>query len=349
MVNIETLKKTQKIKMIQKMLNKKEDKLSSPFSIQIELTEGCNRLCECCGLNGCRNKPGAPFHFMSMELAKILSDQCAHFIPERRYEFAMHGEPTLNPNYIDIIQMFRRKLPKAQMQITTNGAKMRGDKMQKEVDKIFAAGIDFIILDTYYPERDELRKSAYNLKGIEIIDFYNQPKTINIHPWQNSGRWKRHTIILMDDIMVMNGKSPNRIIFNHAGNAKNQPWPKKPLEKKCTNIFREISVCWNGNVNLCCMDFCHEYVCGNVTNNTLKSIWFGREFEAARSFIYNKQRSFTPCARCNYPGGTRQGLMRKTYPPTNSQKALVEDIVLNRNTKTNSHPSQILFNVEKGD
>ncbi len=94
--------------------------INKPWSIQIELTEGCTRLCGFCGLNGIRNSSGK-FKFMMVETAKKLLSQCAEFIPNIRYEFACRGEPTINPEYLKIISMFRWALPKTQMQITMIG------------------------------------------------------------------------------------------------------------------------------------------------------------------------------------------------------------------------------------
>jgi len=273
-------------------------KIERPWSIQIELTEGCNRACSFCGTSGMN--PG--INFMTLSLAEKLSNDCAQYIPDRRYEFAMHGEPTLNPNYLKILKMFRDKLPKAQMQLTTNGysiLKTNGDCIP-EIMGI----VDFIVLDTYYPERDELRRLAAQ-SGYKL---YENDK---LSPYANHHR-KVKGIFLMDDLGIVSGKTKNRVIFNHAGNATSQPIPTEPLKKKCTNVFREISVCYDGDICGCCMDYSHEYVVGNVNHKTLKEIWDGPEFESLRVALYNKERGFSPCNRCNYTGGMRQGLLEPT-------------------------------------
>lgn len=270
-------------------------KIDRPWSIQIELTEGCNRQCLFCGTSG---MTGGINH-MTLETAEIIAQQCAEYIPDRRYEFAMHGEPTLNPNHVTILRMFREKLPKAQIQLTTNGYSIL--RTNGECIPELLSIVDFIVLDTYYPERDTLRK-------LVAESGYKTYENCSVSPYANHHR-KIKGIFLMDDLGIVSGVKKNRVIFNHAGNAINQPVPNKPLEKKCTNVFREISVCYDGDVCGCCMDYGHEYVVGNIHKINLKGIWNSEEFEALRIALYNKERGFSPCNRCNYPGGMRQGLL----------------------------------------
>lgn len=312
--------------------------LNTPYSIQIELVEGCPRLCKFCGLNGIREDKGFPFYYMSDRMVDRLIEQCVRFIPNRRYEFAMHGEPTLHPQINDIIARFRRALPKAQMMVTTNGFQWHTDtNMMKGVSQLFDAGLDFIMLDTYEPERDLLHHTAWYLNkhfGIEVVDFYRDDHDIN--PYYNRGRWKKPVLLLMDDLAKMDGTSKLKKIWNHAGNSGTVPALKRPLEKACVNPFREISVAFNGNVNICCMDFGHEMVIGNIGVHTLSQIWWGDRFEAVRAFLRNKHRYFTPCARCDYSGGMRVGLLPKRAKPTRWQRQVVRmmtfDILSQRNS-----------------
>ena len=296
-----------------------------PWSIQIELAEGCSRLCSFCGLNGIRDKPGN-YKFISPMLMEKLAADCANFIPTARYELAMHGEPTMHPKYLEMIKILRKYVPKAQIQLTTNGVKLRKKgAFTSEVTKIFKAGIDFIILDTYYPERDQLREAAFNCDSpsIKVVDFYDDLVPNGVSVYHNHRRKLRNTVILMDDIGARDGEVKSRTIMNHAGSNPEAPPVLNPLEKTCTNPFREVSVCWNGNVNICCMDWKHEQVLGNVKENTLEEIWFSAKFEAARTALQNKDRRFDPCSKCNKNSGVRAGLLPKYPPLTDEQKEMI--------------------------
>lgn len=301
-----------------------------PWSIQIEFVEGCSRLCKFCGLNGIRNKPGQNLKFMELKTGLSLARQVANFMPKARVEFAMHGEPTLHPHYLALIRMFRRQLPKTQLQITTNGARLLNkslDEAIKIVRGIFEAGIDFMILDTYEPERKHLQDLMWSIRRIteiKVMDFYEECQDAGISPWHNHHRKLKDTIILMDDLGIRNGETKSRVIYNHAGNNKSKPIVPEPLAKRCTIPFREISVCWNGDVCFCCQDWKHQFVIGNITKTHIRDIWASKIFEAGRAFLSNKDRSIRPCNVCDIGSGSRSGLVAKYPLPTKEQRRMLK-------------------------
>lgn len=288
--------------------------ISAPWSVQIELTEGCNRICAFCGLNGIRDAPG-DYRYMTLATARHLAWELADLCPSARYEFAMHGEPLQNPDHLAIIALFRSSLPIAQMQVTTNGIKLLGH-MQERIEALFAAGIDFVLLDTYRPERDKLRREVATLRDVTVRDFYDDMVPRGESPWHNHRRRVQRTVVLMDDLAARDGEVKSRVILNHAGSNPTKPTPREPLAKTCTLPFRELAIAWNGNVNVnvCCMDWKHEYTAGNAVTRSLRDVWFGPEFEAARAMLQNRNRDFGPCRACDAGSGTRAGLLPK-YPP----------------------------------
>lgn len=306
---------------------------NQPWSVQIELTEGCNRLCTFCGLNGIRSKPGEKYRFMTFETMYRLAFDLSLLAPHARYEFAMHGEPTMNPDYLVLIEGFRRALPRAQFQITTNGIKLLGH-MQERVEALFEAGIDFIVLDTYRPERDKLRREVAELLYVEVVDFYDDWAPVGKSPWHNYARKLQRTIVLMDDLEARSGEVKSRVIMNHAGSSGTAPALTEPLKKTCTLPFRELAICWDGSVNLCCMDWQAEYRAGTTEQGrSLAGIWYGPEFEAARAHLQNRDRAFGPCVLCDAGSGTRAGLLPKYGPVTAEQR-----VDLQRALKGSGHP-----------
>lgn len=286
-----------------------------PHSVQIELVEGCNKLCTFCGLTALRSKAGAPFHFMSRDAVETVGSQIRDFCPTARIEFAMHGEPTLHPDFHASIGTLRSLTPSAQFQLTTNGRVWMKD-FEVSALRAFDAGIDIIVLDTYEPERARLQAMAQAVTRFQVLDYYTDCLPKGISPWHNQHRKFSGVLIVMDDIEVRNGESRARVIMNHAGNASDQPVPTEPYRRTCTLPFREVAICFNGNVNICCMDWGHEYVCGNVLTQPLADIWNGAAFTAARRILQQKDRGFSPCDRCNATSGSRSGLLPKLPAPT---------------------------------
>lgn len=289
-----------------------------PWSVQLELVEGCTRQCPFCGINAIRSKPG-DFKFMTKATALRCATGLASLCPTARYEFAMHGEPLAHPQRLDMIGLFRSALPDAQFQVTTNGAWLSGD-IRGRAQELFDAGIDFIVLDTYEPEREKLRKSALMCRDVfDVLDFYAN----NVQVYANHRRKLNRTIVLMDDIGLRDGESSQRVVLNHAGSNPSKLPISVSLASTCTNVFRELSVCWNGDVCVCCMDWRHEQVMGNVNEQSPQEIWIGERFQAARAMLQSHDRRFRPCCRCDKKAGPRVGLLPKYPPPTDEQRALL--------------------------
>tara|TARA_R110002020_G_scaffold72355_3_gene186300 strand:+ start:90 stop:1094 length:1005 start_codon:yes stop_codon:yes gene_type:complete len=297
-----------------------------PYSVQIELAEGCNRICAFCGLNGIRDKVGG-YQFMEKSTAEAAAKGFASLCPNARYEFAMHGEPLMNPKHLDILRIFRKWLPEAQFLLATNGRAMLGGKMQGHVIALFEAGVDIVMLDTYNPERDQLQEAAKALKGVDVMDFYEDCIPRKFSPYFNHRRKVQGTLIIMDDIGERSGESSSRTIMNHAGNTNYKPLPEEPLAKTCTIPFREMSVCYDGDVNICCMDWGHEMTCGNVNEAPASAIWEGAIFRAARKVLGQRSRGFSPCDRCDASSGSRSGLLPKLPAPTKEDLALLRGVV----------------------
>jgi len=314
--------------------------INAPWSCQIELVEGCNRMCPFCGLNGIRDKVGN-YKYVDWSTTERTIEGIGDLLPSGRLEFAMHGEPTMHPEYLAILKAYRKALPDAQIQITTNGKVIRS-KIQERVEAIFDAGVDFIILDTYYPEREAMREAAASLTGVEVVDFYEDCIPSGWSPWANHKRKVRRRVVLMDDLIAVDGKSKARTIYNHAGNTEFKGHVKGlPLQAKCTLPFREVTVAWNGNVNVCCMDWGHELVCGNVNEMTLREIWEGKIFEAIRKTLYQKSRMFSPCSRCDYKA-KRVGLLPEYEKPSADDCQILKEAVF---APTATNGKKPFFNV----
>lgn len=296
--------------------------IASPWSVQVELAEGCTRLCAFCGLNAIRNAPGG-FKWLTVAHAQRLAASFAELCPAVRYEFAMHGEPLTNPNAAAIVDVFRTAMPRAQLQLTTNGMPLMG-RMQSRLRELFASGLDFVVIDTYREQRARLREEAEGLASdIAVYDFYRDLAPKGWSPWHNHRRRVCRTVVLMDDLGERDGEVRSRVVVNHAGSNPLGRRLAEPLRKTCTNPFREMTVTWNGAVHICCMDWRGELVVGNVLETSARAVWEGERFEAARAVLFSRDRRFAPCSKCDAGSGARAGLLPAYGPPTLRQKEIV--------------------------
>jgi len=229
-----------------------------PWSCQVELTEGCPRLCKWCGVWAIWEKPeNRILKFMQVDLAQKIASDLGSWLPKLRVEFALQGEPLFNPNAVEIVRVFRTSFPKSQLLINTNG-----DPLRKEdgidTDRILAlfdAGLNCLLVDIYDGEgsynwfNDKLRGS-----NVSVKDFYSEGG--NVYTYKG---YKHKEIVLLDSIAVRSGESKRRVLNNQAGNA-NPEFAKElgisilntPIQRRCSNVFRELVVKYDGTVTACC-------------------------------------------------------------------------------------------------
>lgn len=267
-------------------------KQQPPFTIQIEPTEGCNLGCSFCGLRGMREKGTTPWKFMTLETAEKIAKSISRVNWTSKIIFAMHGEPTLNPQLFEIIELFRKYLPNNIFHIISNGYNfVHGDLTPIEyVRKLEKSGINHILLDNYSPNGDWSKVVDSVGDNYEIL-YLDKDKT----PMFRSD--KKFNIIILPPI-VTTKISFVRNLKNHCGAAF--PLDDSFNEKRCAVPFRELSFRWDGNVALCCDDFRGQYPIANINDfEDIVELWNHERFQAARIMLYNARRSFVPCKGCS--------------------------------------------------
>lgn len=262
-----------------------KEKQEPPFAIQIELTEGCNLFCKFCGIRGIRSKPGQ-YNFLTLATAKKIAKRISESKWTARIEIAMHGEPTLNPNFIPIISILRKYLPNNQIMMTTNGYGFI--KMPKViVNRAFYAGLNILAIDAY--NHNPFWKKIY--KKVPGEFYPDEAKSPHLrHPKKT-----RKVIYIQDIKSATHGG--HSVLNNHCGCAF--PPLRKPMPQRCAKPFREMSIRWDGNIAICCNDWRGHYFCGNILNDRIEKIWNNEAFSIARKTLYHRSRDFIPCKWCD--------------------------------------------------
>jgi len=257
-----------------------------PFTINIEPTEGCNLGCSFCGLQGMRKHGTKPWKFMTLETAERIATEIQRVGWKAKIVFANHGEPTLNPDFVQIVSIFRDKLPNAIFHMYTNGIVYGKSKTpNKDIKTIFNAGINNILVD------------CYSEKSFAFVERIKHKNIVVLEPGVEYYTHKQEQrILLLPSIESDNKNKATRRLANHAGAAA--PLDKSFNNKRCAMPFRELTFRWDGNVSLCCDDFRGAYPIGNIHDMDIDAIWNHPRFEAARIMLYNYDRNFTPCDGC---------------------------------------------------
>ena len=269
----------------------------------MELTEGCNLACSFCGIQQIRDngadgpswthgKNSKEYKFMTKETLYSIINTVKNSNWNPRFEFAMHGEPTMHPEYKEFIHIVRISLPKASIMMTSNGGGLLGD-VNTKVNELMEAGLNILFLDNY--------------ERIRIVDKikekYNGPYKVIEYPQNPEGnphrRKKPHEkIIVVGADLTVATSGTHAQVSNHAGSAF--PLNHNQQGKRCAKPFRELSVRWDGNVAVCCNDWTGIYKCGNVNDYAkIDDLWNNDAFYSARVKLYHGQRDFGPCNGCD--------------------------------------------------
>ena len=215
-----------------------------PFAIQVELAEGCNLQCTFCGIQGIREKAGGPYKFMTAKVAERLASQIAVAGWTSRIEFAMHGEPTMNPDFVKLIGIFRKHLPKNQIMMTSNAAGFLKDT-EKTVAALFAAGLNVLALDDYKRVKIVPKVRERCAGKFPIHDYPADGRDLSPHR-----RWAPGTqvIIIIQDLEDQAGGSHSNIT-NHCG--AGSPPNNNGAGKRCAKPFRAFTRLVTSWLKLC--------------------------------------------------------------------------------------------------
>lgn len=279
-------------------------KQDPPFTIQIELTTGCNLQCPFCGINGFQEKPLSNLNFMDEETADNIAYQIKNAGWNSRLEFAMHGEPTLNPKWEEIITIFRSYLSN-QIMLTSNGGPLLKGDLNDNIDGFFKAGGNILALDMY----EHSKYSAQIREKLDVFDFEYAGINVYEYPENKKGNPHRRVnerfISLIADISKST-KGTHAHLQNHAGSAGLLDYSK--TDKPCVKPFREMGVNSDGSVDICCNDWLGELTVGNINETAIDEIWHSELFYAVRRMLMSRNRVVRPCLGCS-DMGYRVGLL----------------------------------------
>lgn len=293
-------------------------KQEAPYTIKLELTEGCNLRCSFCGLQGIRASGQHDYKFLTPEFATQIAANAHSLGWNSRYELAMHGEPSMNPQMVEIVAAIRRVQPKAHIMMTSNGGGLlRKPGPVANIAALFNAGLNVLALDDYkgagiVPKIRAAIADECVDQGIEdgthVTDpvVRGWPDNINMFecPEDPKGNpYRRHPVSYKMVSFIKDledTKNKGNGIRSHMNNGCGAAFPPVPnTAGRCARPFRELAIRWNGNVSICCNDWRGEYKCGNVITHGLDAVWQSAEMNAARKKLYHRTRDFAPCKGCD--------------------------------------------------
>ncbi len=249
-----------------------------PLNIIVEPGNYCNLNCSTCA----NNKLTRPKGTMNILLYKKIVDEIARENPYARLWLDFYGEPLLQKYKIYYMVDYARKKGLVNININTNGTLLDREMAEMLLD----SGIRFISIDcdgfskevyekirvgadrdvTYANIEYLLKRKQELLVKDTIVEVKVMEMEENRHEvdqilayWRQRGAW-----------------TTTRRLISWAGMCEDIKPKAQTSRVACANAVGILAITWDGKAVNCVMDVDAQYVCGDVTQSSVKDIWIQR-------------------------------------------------------------------------
>ncbi len=235
--------------------------------VEIETVNRCNGVCNFCPVN--RNVDTREYKKMSIEVFRKIILELEEMDYNGRLALFSNNEPLLDERIIEFHKFARDHLPKARMHLCTNGTLLTIE-LFNELMKY----LDELIIDNY-------NKELHVIPSIQkIVDYCES------HPELK----KKVTVML---------RKPDEILTNRGGDAPNGIKTDEEYRTSCLLPYKQLIIRPDGKVSLCCNDALGRCTMGDLTEQTIREIWFGNRFSEARRALRSGRANFPRCKDCD--------------------------------------------------
>ena len=250
-----------------------------PLMSVVEISNSglCNRKCSFCP----RSDPNYPDinEFISKELHYKIFSELSDLQYNGMVIYSGYVEPLLDVRIYESISEARKFLPKAQIELITNGDVLNLERLKK----LFGSGLSTLLISVYDGPKEE-------------ENFYKLCEKANL---------KKNQYVIRN--RYKSSKESFGInLSNRSGTLENAEYSIKPLSEPlsamCNYPAYTFFVDYNGDVQMCSHDWAKKYILGNVKKEKIIDIWCNKKFQFARKKLLNSDRSFSPCNKCDVAG-----------------------------------------------
>ncbi len=275
-----------------------------PMEVDIGTTNLCNAQCIMCPHSKLKR-----IGTMNMELYKKIIDNCEK-LKIKTITLSFFGEPLLDKKLIEKIEYAKKK---GMFVAFYSNASLLNEKW---AEKLINSGLDSITIsfDGYSKETyEKIRKNLkFDITRKNILNLIEAKKRLNkdnpkinlvlVELEENKREikqfyeeWKEK----VDSINIINMRNWANDIQKE-GTKESFHFNKKIKRKPCALIWLKMVVDWNGDVVLCCDDWNHSTVLGNLKKQTIEEIWRGEKLKKIRgAHIHGEFYKIPLCSGCN--------------------------------------------------
>ena len=300
--------------------------LSTPLSLHIDPSNICNLRCSFCptGHPELLKKTLCPRAIMDYALFTKIIDDLKRF-PDRLLKLHLYkdGEPLLNPAFSQMVRYAKSNAVANSVETSTNGLLLSDDLAREIAD----AGLDRMKISIQHISSNGYKAIAgarisYDGLREKVGSFYRTLATLSSRPiihvkLLDTGfsdvekqQFLQDFSEICDEIHIdsLMGWSRSETFDFKLGQkpstGMNSVSPLKIKRLICPQAFYTMAVNADGTISICCVDWAHETVIGNVNEESLDAIWTGERMQAFRKLQLEGRRNHNPaCANCSYVQG----------------------------------------------
>lgn len=295
--------------------------LSAPFLVHIDPTNKCNFRCRFCptGQPELLEQVQRPAGFMDCSLfEKIIGDMQS--FPKRPKVLHLYkdGEPLLHPHFGDLAKLAVQSNVAEQVNVTTNGSILSERKSREILD----AGIDIVrvsiehVHSAGYRDRTQTFDNYQAIVG-NVARFYElrNQRGSNTKIWvkilqlglneQEIAKFDQDFAKICDECLMMTPMGWSRTdLYDFTLGTKpttgdNGETPLQTNRVVCPYPFYSLAINFDGSVSICCADWSHGTIIGDVRKQSLASIWNGNSMqEFRRLHLLGTRSKISACANC---------------------------------------------------
>jgi radical SAM protein with 4Fe4S-binding SPASM domain len=244
---------------------------------------------------------------MNLDLFQKIIDGASQ-IGVRGIHLYLHGEPLLHPQFIELVRYIKNK--NLEVEITTNGMLFDREK----IEGIINSGLNshdilkFSILGYSKEVHEKIMKRVNHEKVLKnIFDFLELRKkfkasgpTVELvffvipENEHEAKQFVKYWHKIVDHVWIWH---PSKSFWEYKKEEKITAFRKKT----CHDLWKRMTVFWNGDVTMCCPDIDGEYILGNLKKQSIKEIWNCKQLLSIKKLHEEKQFQKIPlCSKCDF-------------------------------------------------
>ncbi len=278
----------------------------TPDHVQIQTVTGCNAACVFCPNRKTETRI-PPGRRMEWGLFRSVVDQCLA-MGVRRYTLYLMNEPMLDRELPERVAYVSSRIRKPQYCKTTSHGGMLTDRMARG---LLDSGLDKLKISIHSLNPDRYRlmmglKLERTLRNVDrFLDYrarggYKRPKleivvvdSVYNHDEIPAIRryWDEREVRL--SVETVENRADHSTLRDAAiGVTELRPF------SWCRRLRDQIYVLQDGRMLMCCVDWEHRAVVGDLNTATLEDIWYGRAYAGLRRRFAQGDVKGTLCENC---------------------------------------------------